>query len=176
MKNSRGFAWVVAVIIGVAGFFVGTFLSFNTMRSEGAEAFQREAMPPINRAMESAFNIQTIAGRYLDLREIESIGISQIVQNIQNAENEADIADYYVSLNRAVWAIYDILATIEMTQDNRSLHGRYHANFLEQDFVLSVSAYNNTAVEFNETLNGGLGFLMRPFLGLLPRFDVVTPN
>ncbi|MCL2621018.1 MAG: hypothetical protein FWD97_08825, partial [Defluviitaleaceae bacterium] len=172
LKNPS-IAWVISIILMVAGLFAGTFISFNNMRSDAQATFDQEIMPTIGLAMEFAWNVQIIAGRYLT---IESDVITEVTQNIQSTNDPSEIFTYYVELNRGVWAIYDRLATVDMVMANRNLHGRYHDDFMEQDLRLSQSAFNRTSAEFNETLSSGLGFLVRPVISYLPRFDIVTQN
>ncbi|MCL2855408.1 MAG: hypothetical protein FWE21_07305 [Defluviitaleaceae bacterium] len=164
-------AWIITAVVIIAGLFIGTFLSFNSQRNMAGDVFEAQVQPVIHRAMEFAFNIQTIAGRYLPMSDMERIAISSIVEDIREADDERDIFDHYVQLNRAVWAIYDRLSGIEMSPENRGLHARYHSNFMEQDLRLSQSPFNRYAEEFNETLDSGLGFIVRPVINHLPRFD-----
>lgn len=170
LKNSS-IAWVVSIALVVVGLFAGAFTSFNNMRNAAQNTFDQEIMPTVSLAMEFAFNVQTIAGRYLTQTEIESIGVTAIAQNIQSVNEPGEIFTYYVDLNRAVWAIYDRLALMDMEASTQTLHQRYHSNFLEQDLRLSQSTYNQEAEGFNETINSGLGFLVRPIIRDLPRFD-----
>jgi len=164
-------AWVITLVMAVFGLFLGVLTTYSRMRRDIEENFVETALPIISQASVFAFNIQTISAPYLTSSEIESIDISNIVQNIQNADDVDEIFRYYIYLNRAVWYIYDIYPQRNFSDDSMGFLYVYHLNFVEQDRRLALSPYNAEALRFNEALHRGLGFLARPFISYLPRFD-----
>ncbi|MCL2354241.1 MAG: hypothetical protein FWC69_06415 [Defluviitaleaceae bacterium] len=164
-------AWAITSVVAVFSLFLGALTTYNRMRRDIEESFMEATLPIINQASLFAFNIQTISAPYLTADEIERIDIPNIVQNIQNADSVDEIFRYYVYLNRAVWYIYDIYPQKGFSDESIGFLYVYHLNFAEQDRRLTLSPYNAEALRFNEALHRGLGFLARPFVSYLPRFD-----
>ena len=169
----RAFAWLVAAVIMILSVFAGAYTSFAGMRNDAMAAFEREMMPLINQAMIHAHDINSVAQNYLDSGEIFTISISRFVAEIQATDDPGEIYEYFVLLNRAVWEIYDTLigGNMEMADTNRTLVINFHLNFMQMDMLLEQARYNNIAGNFNNTLDRGLGFMIRPFIDKMPRFD-----
>jgi len=173
MLKNRAFAWILTILIMILSVFIGAYASYAGMRNAAAAAFEREMLPLVNEAMIHAHDMQSIAQNYLSAADITAIGISRIVSEIQATDDPVQIYEQFVLLNRAVWEIYDRLIGGNMTMSgtNRNLAIDSHADFMLMDTILSQMGYNNTAGNFNDALNGGLGFLTRPFISEMPRFD-----
>ena len=171
MLKNRGVAWGLTILAAVLSVFFGANISFARMRAVPAAAFEVQIIPIVHQAMVPAFNMQTVAQGYLNASEINSIGISSIVENIQNSNEPKLVEQNFINLNRAVWALYDRLEKIELSEQNRGFIRAFHADFIELDLILSQAAYNTLAAEFNEALGKNLGFLAEPFIGRMPRFD-----
>ena len=173
MSNKKVAGAIVAIVM-LLFVFVGSYRSFDNLRSDALDAFHGQISPSIGEAMVHAFNMQTVAARYLDTSQIDSIGIGRIVDNIESAERPQRIYEYYVQLNLAVWKIYDTLVNVPMSQENQNFINDFHANFLEMDDILRLSGYNNLAREFNTALSrtNSLGFLIRPIIGKMQQFDL----
>ena len=174
----RAFAWLVAIVIMLLSVTAGAFTSFNGMRRAAVADFEREMIPLVNEAMIHAHDMQSVAQNYLSSAYIAYIGVSRIVAEIQ-AETQARrsepmrIYQQFVLLNRATWIIYDGLigGNMEISDTSRTLLTNSHRDFLLIDAILAQAGYNNTAGDFNAALGRGLGFLVRPIMGELPRFD-----
>ena len=171
MLKNRAFAWVMAVAVMALSVFAGVYTTYAGMRNAALSGFHGEVVPIVHEAMVPAFNMQRVAESYLSDAEVRAIGIGRIVSDIQAADDPARIYDLFTELNRGVWAVYDRLADMEISDANRTLLINFHADFMAFDRILSRAGYNNTARDFNEALDSNLGFLVRPFIGDLPRFD-----
>jgi len=169
----RAFAWFLAVVIMTLSVVVGALTSYWSMRGDAVAAFEREMMPLVNEAMVHAHDMQSVAQNYLSSADLHTIGISRIVTEIQATNDPAQIYQQFVLLNRGVWEIYDRLigGNVVMSETNRTLLRNSHADFLQMDTILSQAGYNNTAGVFNDALGSGLGFLVRPVISEMPRFD-----
>ena len=171
MLKNRKIASIITAALMVMSVFLGAWTSYNSMRSDAQVAFDTEIIPLIHEAMVPAFNMQTVAQNYLSQSDMNNIPIGRIVGDIQNTDNAADIYNLFVQLNRGVWAIYDRLENVDMSDVNRNFITGFHTDFMELDWIISRSVYNNIAEEFNTSLGSNLGFLVRPFMGEMPRFD-----
>ncbi|MDR2183298.1 MAG: hypothetical protein LBE55_03910 [Clostridiales bacterium] len=173
LLKKRGFAWPLAVLIMILSVVAGAYTSFAGMRGTAMAAFEREMMPIVNQAMIYAHDMQSVAQNYLSSADITTIGISRIVAEIQATDNPAEIYRQFTLLNRGAWEIHDriIGQNMEISDTNRTLLTNSHADFLQMDLILSHAGYNNTAGAFNDNLARGLGFLVRPVIGEMPRFD-----
>ena len=173
LLKMRAFAWFVAVVIMLLSVAAGAFTSFNGMRSTAVAAFEREMMPLVNGAMVHAHDMQSVAQNYLSSADIAYIGVSRIVAEIQATNDPERIYQQFILLNRAAWAIYDRLigGNMEISETSRTLVTNSHRDFLQMDTILTQAGYNNIAGDFNAALGRGLGFLVRPVMGELPRFD-----
>jgi len=167
----RAFAWLVAILIMILSVALGAYTSYAGMQSSAAAAFEREMMPIINNAMISAYEMQSAAQNYLSAAELATIGISRIVADIQATDDTAQIYRLFVQLNQAVWTIYDMVPTLEISDINRGFIINSHGDFMQFDLILSQAGYNNIAADFNARLQSGLGFIVRPIINELPRFD-----
>jgi hypothetical protein len=169
----RAFAWFVAAVIMILSVFAGALIDYIVMRNDTLAAFEREMMPLINQAMIHAHDMNSVAQSYLGTGEILEIGIGLFVAEIQATDDPDEIYQHHSQLNRAVWAIYDRLIgdTMEMADTNRSLLIDFHRNFMQMDMLLEQARYNSIAENFNNRLEAGLGFMVRPFIGEMPRFD-----
>ena len=172
LKN-RVFAWILAVVVMILSVFAGAYTSYSGMRGKAVAAFEREIMPLVNEAMIHAHDMQSVAQNYLSPGDIAIIGVGRIVAEIKAANDPGEIYHHYVLLNRAAWEIYDKLigSDIVMSDTNRTLAINSHRDFLQMDTILGQAGYNNTAGDFNDVLGGGLGFLVKPFISEMPRFD-----
>jgi len=173
MLKKRPVAWIVAALVMILSVVAGAFTSFNSMRNDAMAAFDREMIPLVNEAMIAAHDMQSVAQNYMSSADIAVVGIGRIVSEIQATNDPAQIYQQFVLLNRAVWEVYDRLigGNAVMSDTNRMLLRNSHADFLQMDTILSQAGYNNTAEDFNDRLSGGLGFLVRPVMNELPRFD-----
>ena len=171
MLKNRVFAWAVTIMVIVLSVFVGAYTSYASMRSVVVAAFESEIIPLVHEAMVPAFNMHVVAQNYLSPSEIAAIGIGRYVENIRNTDNPNQIYRYFVQLNRGVWEIYDRLAAMEISDRNRNFVISFHADFMMLDLIISQAGYNNTAGNFNDALGGNLGFIVRPFIDEMPRFD-----
>ena len=169
----RAFAWLVAIVIMLLSVAAGAFTSFNGMRRTAVAAFEREMMPLVNEAMVHAHDMQSVAQNYLSSADIAYIGISRIVAEIQATNDPMRIYQQFVLLNRAADDIHErlIVRNMAISDTSRSLVINSHRNFLQMDTILTQAGYNNTAGDFNAALGRGLGFLVRPVMGEMPRFD-----
>ena len=176
LKN-RAFAWFVALVIMILSVIAGAYTSYAAMRGTAVAAFEREMMPLVNQAMVHAHDIQSVALNYLSPAEITTFGIGRHVAEIQATDDPMRIFEHYVLLNRAVWDIYKRLIHTgdfpAMSDTNRTFIINFHADFVQIDLLLYQAGYNNTAEDFNDALGSGLGFLAGPFIGEMPRFDLI---
>jgi len=171
MQNKRKTAWIITILLIILSIFAGAFTSYTSLRRESMAAFQDEILPTVRQALVPAHDLHTLASRHLDGNTINSIGIPQIVNSIQNTENPIETYTQFVYLNRAVWEIYDMLEHMAIEAGDRNLITALHANFMGLDLILSLSPYNALAHNFNDTLGNNLGFLIRVFIDEMPIFD-----
>jgi len=175
MLKNKQVAWSVTVVVMILSVFIGATGHYRRLQADAQAAFDEQIMPALNEAMVPAFNMQTVAANYLSAADIDRIGVATIVDNLRDSNghgsNPRDIFDLYIDLNRAVWAIYDRLAAVDMSEQNRTFITNFHAAFNGWDVVLTVAGYNNIAADFNAALQTNLGFIARPFVGVMPRFD-----
>ena len=171
MLKNRTFAWAVTLFVMVLSVFFGAYTTYGGMRSTAAAAFRAEIIPLIHEAMVPAFNMQTVAQNYLSPGEIDALAIGRTIEGIQNTDNPDRVYQYFVLLNRAVWEVHDRLIPMDISDSSRNFIINFHADFMMLDLIISQAGYNNTAREFNDALGAGLGFLVRPIVGEMPRFD-----
>jgi len=169
--NNRSFAWILAIIVMVLSVFIGAYTSYAGMRSTTTGAFEAQIVPVVHEAIVPAFRMQQAVQGYLSDIEIRAIGIGRIVDDIQATDDPTLIYQLFVELNRAVWAVYDGLDDMDISDASRAIAINSHADFMSLDAIISRAGYNNIARDFNETLGSNLGFLVRPFIDEMPRFD-----
>jgi len=173
MAYNRKAACFVTAIAMVAALFLGAWGSFAADRRGAVAVFDADILPHMDRAIVAAFNVHTVAANYLSAAETARFGIADIVANIQNADDPADVHAQYILLYNAVWDVYEMLAARDVSDANRDFINIYHRNFNEVDLILRQAGYNNDAGDFNTALTGGgnLGFLVRFVVDEMPRFD-----
>ena len=176
LKN-RAFAWFLALVIMILSVAAGAYTSYASMRNTAVAAFEREMMPLVNQAMIHAHDMQSVSQNYLSAAEISVFGIGRHVAEIQATNDPTRIFEHYVLINRAVWDMHELLIETgdfpAMSDTNRRFIINFHADFNQIDLILFQAGYNNIAEDFNNALGSGLGFLVRPFISEMPRFDVI---
>jgi len=171
MLKNRAFAWILTMVVMVLAVFVGVYTTYSSMRNTAVRAFESEVIPTIHQTMMPAFDMHVVAQHYLSPSELAAIGIERIVEDIQSTSNPNRIYQYFVLLNRGVYAIYDRLAEMDVSDRNQDFINRFLGDFEMLDLIISQAGYNNTAEEFNNALGRNLGFIVRLFIGEMPRFD-----
>jgi len=166
MPKNRKTAWCITAVIMAIGLVFGTVMTFNNKRQDGLAAFEEQIMPQIERAVVAAFNVRTVTSAYQS-RPFD-------ITAIQAAEHPVDVFRYYEQLYHDVWDVFEGMENVNMSDTNRNFLNIYHRNFVEIDLILSQAGYNRIAEEFNNARdsNSNLSIIARPFVGVLPRFDV----
>ena len=172
MLRKKSAAWIITAVFMVLSLFLGAWGSYGAKRRDAADVFNEIAMPHILQATVPAFNIQTVATRYLSPADMTILNIGGIVDRILHARDPADIFEYYLQLYFALEDAVLLLHNTDMSESNQNFINTYHRNFLDADRILRQSGYNRTAEEFNNALGSNLGFIVRIVVREMPRFDV----
>lgn len=168
-------ACIVMIVMIAAGTLIGSHTSLMGMRREAEAIFTVGArgdgigiQSDLRERDGVAYNMVVVARRYLP-------DDHALIQNVQSARSDLDAAASVRdksranrALDTAVKDLYDVLNTIDLSEQDARYPQRLYTDFRSRGDTISHDPYNRAAAAFNDTLSGFPAGLLGGLTGVRP--------
>ncbi|MCL2420268.1 MAG: hypothetical protein FWD03_00265 [Defluviitaleaceae bacterium] len=163
MLQNRKAAWLIAIALMILGLFMGSYLSYRSMRSRAVNVFRVEAEPIVNQQIQLLHNMLTLYSIHAPENQATEDLAASVNQTIAWVQRELETINMSIPWTAQVesWAheLYNRADSLPLDEnDARRMQGLLF-DIEELTLVLRQSPYNAVAIEYNNMTRQGLGFL-----------------
>ena len=155
LENRRVAVLGMAVLIVLAAFF-GVSNALSPLRKSAQQAFV-DGTTGISKDLDdriaAAYNLTVVAGRYLDGSDPALAGVLSAREELIAAKSVSEKYRANIRLTDAVSALYEKLGTLPLSEQDAKYRRSLDADLRSSNEIISHSAYNRLAAEYNEALS-----------------------
>lgn len=164
IKNDRFSSAVcfVLMLVMVAGALLNGAGKAYAQKRTAVDQAWKECVASVQERTETAYNLLTVAGRYLSPEDADYAKVAEDLKSLQNAESTGSCVSVTVFKADATALLTKLAAMENVKKDSRD--SMYVTQMLPQAVeqcsgIEAISAYNTAADNYNSSLNSFSGFL-----------------
>jgi len=157
MLQNRKVAWLITIALMVVGLYLGSFLSFLSMRSQIEDVFRAEVAPKLNEQIQLFHNMITLYRINVpDTTETEDFLRWEMELAIDNMQHEIKVFGHISAASHWMWDRAEILyqrgSDLPLNEQDARRMANLLADMDELRMILRQTEYNRIAWEFNDRI------------------------